>query len=57
MLALASRDDTIVPPAMTESIWRDTNIVWSNDGGHVLPLRHPRWCARHVLEFVHALPS
>jgi pimeloyl-[acyl-carrier protein] methyl ester esterase len=57
MLALATRDDTIVPPAMTESIWRDTNIVWSNDGGHVLPLRHPRWCARHVLEFAHALPS
>jgi pimeloyl-[acyl-carrier protein] methyl ester esterase len=57
MLALAARDDPIVPPAMTEAIWNDTRIVWSQDGGHVLPLRHPRWCARHVLEFAHALPS
>jgi pimeloyl-[acyl-carrier protein] methyl ester esterase len=57
MLALATRDDPIVPPAMTESIWRKTGIVWSNDGGHVLPLRHPRWCARYVLEFAHALTS
>jgi pimeloyl-[acyl-carrier protein] methyl ester esterase len=57
ILALAARDDAIVPPSMTESIWRDTDIKWSQDGGHVLPLRHPRWCARHVLEFAHALPS
>jgi pimeloyl-[acyl-carrier protein] methyl ester esterase len=57
MLALAARDDPIVPPAMTEAIWQDASIVWSPDGGHVLPLRHPRWCARHVLEFANALPS
>ena len=59
-LALASRDDAIVPASMTEAIWNDAGnagIVWSPDGGHVLPLRHPRWCARHVLEFAHALPS
>jgi pimeloyl-[acyl-carrier protein] methyl ester esterase len=56
-LALASRDDPIVPAAMSEAIWKETGIVWSPDGGHVLPLRHPRWCARHVLEFAHALPS
>jgi len=57
VLALASRDDPIVPPSMTEAIWQDAGIVWSPDGGHVLPLKHPRWCARHVLEFAHALPS
>jgi pimeloyl-[acyl-carrier protein] methyl ester esterase len=57
VLALAARDDAIVPPSMTESIWKDTDIKWSQDGGHVLPLRHPRWCARHVLEFANALPS
>lgn len=55
ILAIASRDDFIVPPAMSEAIWKE--IVWSEDGGHVLPLRHPRWCANHVLEFAHALPS
>ena len=57
MLALAARDDPIVPPAMTEAIWQGTDIVWSPDGGHVLPLRHPRWCAHHVLEFADTLPS
>lgn len=57
MLALASRDDVIVPPAMSEAIWSDTGIKWSQDGSHVLPLKHPQWCARHVLEFASALPA
>jgi pimeloyl-[acyl-carrier protein] methyl ester esterase len=57
VLALAARDDPIVPQAMTEAVWQGIDIVWSPDGGHVLPLRHPRWCARHVLDFAHALPS
>ena len=57
ILALASRDDVIVPASMSEAIWKESGIVWSEDGGHVLPLRHPRWCARHVLEFANALPS
>lgn len=56
VLALASRDDVIVPPSMSEAIWGE-NITWSPDGGHVLPLKHPEWCARHVLEFADALPS
>jgi pimeloyl-[acyl-carrier protein] methyl ester esterase len=57
VLSLAARDDAIVPPSMTEAIWKDAGVVWSPDGGHVLPLRHPRWCARHVLDFAKALPS
>jgi len=57
VLALAARDDAIVPASMSEAIWEDTGIIWSQDGGHVLPLRHPRWCARHVLEFANALRS
>jgi pimeloyl-[acyl-carrier protein] methyl ester esterase len=57
MLALGSRDDPIVPPAMTEAIWAEAGIVWSLDGGHVLPLRHPRWCARHVREFADTLQT
>jgi hypothetical protein len=42
---------------MSEAIWRDAGLIWSPDGGHVLPLLHPRMVARHVLEFAHALPS
>lgn len=51
VLALGARDDPIVPPSMTEAIWAEAGIVWSPNGGHVLPMRHPLWCARHVLEF------
>jgi len=57
VLALAARDDAIVPASMSEAIWQDVDIKWSQDGGHVLPLRHPRWCANHVLEFADTLPS
>ncbi len=56
VLALAARDDAIVPTAMSEQIWRQ-GPIWSPDGGHVLPLRHPQWCARHVLEFADSLPA
>ena len=56
VLALASRDDVIVPPSMSEAIWGE-KILWSPDGGHVLPLKRPEWCARHVLEFARALAS
>ncbi len=57
VLALAARDDAVVPPAMTEAVWQGQNILWSPDGGHVLPMRHSAWCARNVLEFAHTLPS
>jgi pimeloyl-[acyl-carrier protein] methyl ester esterase len=55
VLALAAIDDAIVPEAMSEGVWGRANIRWSQAGGHVLPLRHPEWCARHVLDFAHGL--
>jgi pimeloyl-[acyl-carrier protein] methyl ester esterase len=54
-LALAARDDAVVSAAMSEAIWRSDTILWSDTGGHVLPLKHPEWCANHVLDFAHAL--
>jgi len=54
ILALAARDDGIVPEAMSEGVWGRAEIHWSQTGGHVLPLRHPEWCARHVLDFAYA---
>ncbi len=58
VLALAARDDAIVPEAMTEAIWQEESgapsVIWSEDGGHALPLRRPEWCARHILDFAHA---
>ena len=52
VLALGSRDDAIVGPDMFESIWQDHSLVWAKDGGHVLPLSRPEWCADHIVEYV-----
>src|SRR6476660_4024242 len=57
ILALAARDDAIVPASMSEVIWGEDKIRWSQTGGHVLPLKHPEWCARHVHDFAHALQT
>lgn len=57
VLTLASRDDPIVPEAMSEAVWGAEKIVWSPDAGHVLPIKHPDWCARHVAEFAASLSS
>jgi pimeloyl-[acyl-carrier protein] methyl ester esterase len=56
-LPLAARDDAIVPEAMSSTTWGEDNIHWSQEGGHVLPLRQPEWCTRHVLDFAHALQA
>ena len=55
-LALASRDDAIVPGAMSETIWNG-DIVWSPDGGHVLPLKRPDWCAKQIIDFADEIQS
>ncbi|MDJ0514617.1 MAG: alpha/beta fold hydrolase [Methyloceanibacter sp.] len=55
ILSLATRDDVIVPPAMTEVIWGKDNVVWRPEGGHVLPWKSPEWCAAHVVEFANSV--
>jgi pimeloyl-[acyl-carrier protein] methyl ester esterase len=59
VLALAARNDAIVPQAMTQAIWQNAeqahSVIWSPEGGHVLPLQRPEWCARQTLEFAHAV--
>jgi pimeloyl-[acyl-carrier protein] methyl ester esterase len=55
MLALAARDDRIVPASMSEAIWGSGDLRWSESGGHVLPLSRPQWCAKHVLDFASEL--
>ena len=52
ILSLASRDDRIVPPAMTEAIWSAHDIAWLETGGHALPLHQAQWCARQIGHFV-----
>ena len=57
VLALAARDDEIVPAKMSAAIWGEDNIRWSETGGHVLPLTRPEWCVFHVLDFAHDLEA
>lgn len=45
---LASRDDAIVPVALSEAAFTalpDTQVHWCDSGGHALPLTRPHDCA------------
>jgi len=58
LLALAGRQDPIVPPALTLDSFStisqkpDSRLLWVEDGGHLLPLTHPRWCAEGILAWL-----
>ncbi|KAA0677373.1 alpha/beta fold hydrolase [Roseomonas genomospecies 6] len=54
-LALAGAQDPIVPPAMTEQAFRGIDTVWHPDGGHLLPLTAPDWCAERIAAFAAGL--
>jgi pimeloyl-[acyl-carrier protein] methyl ester esterase len=47
-LVLASEDDAIVTPAMTQAQFADSPIAWHADGGHLLPLTQTAWCASRI---------
>lgn len=46
-LVLAGRDDPIVSAAMTEAAFASPSVEWQ-DGGHLLPLTAPDWCAARL---------
>lgn len=49
--AYAARDDDIVPAAMSEAAFAmlaPGRLCWSESGGHLLPLTHPRECAELI---------
>lgn len=52
VLALAARDDKIVSEEMTKKCWSNHNIIWREDGGHMLPLTKSKWCVKHIKEFI-----
>jgi pimeloyl-[acyl-carrier protein] methyl ester esterase len=55
VLALASRDDSIVPPALTQAVFGahpSSHLKWIEQGGHALPWTQPDWCAHAVRDFV-----
>lgn len=50
-LALAGRADPIVSAAMTQASFTGQPIEWQ-DGGHLLPLTAPGWCADRLDHFL-----
>ncbi|MDQ2105428.1 alpha/beta fold hydrolase, partial [Azospirillum isscasi] len=54
-LALAGAQDPIVPPAMTEQALSGIDTAWHPEGGHLLPLTAPGWCAERIAAFAAGL--
>jgi pimeloyl-[acyl-carrier protein] methyl ester esterase len=54
-LALCGRNDSLVPMAMSKASMPEGCIVW-HDGGHLLPLEDPGWCAAQLLPLAEAQP-
>lgn len=51
LLALAGRCDPIVPPAMSERAFAGHRLDWHAEGGHLLPVTDPTWCAGRIAAF------
>jgi hypothetical protein len=45
--ALCGMADTLVPPAMSRACFPEERISW-HQGGHLLPLEAPDWCATQL---------
>ncbi|MDK9723292.1 MAG: alpha/beta hydrolase [Sterolibacteriaceae bacterium MAG5] len=54
VLALAARDDAIVPAALSEAAF-GPRLEWLPQGSHLLPLTHPQACARLIRRAVDSL--
>lgn len=55
VLALASKDDTVVPYAASREMWAGADLRTTPTGGHGLPLTEPEWCAEQIEEFLRGL--
>lgn len=54
VLALAARDDAIVPATLSEAAF-GPRLAWIEQGSHLLPLTHPQACARLIRRAVESL--
>ncbi|MEO5374528.1 MAG: alpha/beta hydrolase [Alphaproteobacteria bacterium] len=55
VLALAGRADPIVPAVMAERCFVGRPMHW-HEGGHLLPLTAPEWCAGHIRAVLEGTP-
>jgi len=53
-LVLAGRSDPILPQALTDALFPPPLAKW-HDGGHLLPLTDPVWCAQQLRIVVESL--
>lgn len=54
-LILASHNDRLVPPSATEHlavVMNGASVHWNEEGGHLLPLTQPQWCAEAIRAFL-----
>ncbi|MBF0371392.1 MAG: alpha/beta hydrolase [Magnetococcales bacterium] len=54
-LGLAGQDDAIVPPALTRQSFgaqSPSKLIWSQSGGHLLPLTRTAWCGEQLSGFL-----
>jgi pimeloyl-[acyl-carrier protein] methyl ester esterase len=50
-LALCGERDKVVPPALSRACFTAESTLW-HEGGHLLPLQDPDWCAFHIRRFI-----
>ena len=55
ILAMAGRDDPILPMDNIQKQWTGFDLHICENGGHVLPISNTKWCADHIKVFTDAL--
>jgi pimeloyl-[acyl-carrier protein] methyl ester esterase len=51
LLVLQAGDDPLLPPALRAGAFGGADACISPDGGHLLPLTRPEWCAAQISSF------
>ncbi len=52
IMSLMGDKDQLLPLPKMEKEWRKADIKINKDGGHILPLSHPKWCVERIREFI-----
>ncbi len=51
-LSLIGSKDPFLPLEKVEKQWAGADVKIAANGGHILPLSHPKWCAQAIREFI-----
>ncbi len=50
-LSLIGDKDPLLPTVKMEKEWQKADIKIAENGGHILPLSHPKWCIDKIKDF------